>query len=227
MPAKYYQDNLYPFQDQVLKLIQQLDVGFYLTGGTALSRCFLNHRYSDDLDLFLNADAEFRDQCSQVITALKASHFRVEVGLAAESFVRLMLDADDVQLKVDFVNDISFRYGTVVSTPIFPRVDNWRNILSNKICALSRLEVKDIVDILFIAFKYEFDWQDIFEEAHQKDIWVNPLEIAKIIESFPIEDLYKIKWVETKKPGDLKERINQLHKNLFYGESNSLCGTTI
>jgi hypothetical protein len=49
MPAKYYRDKLYPFQDQVLKLIQDLDVGFYLTGGTALGRCFLNHRYSDDL----------------------------------------------------------------------------------------------------------------------------------------------------------------------------------
>ena len=48
MPAKYYRDKLYPFQDRVLKLIQELDVGFYLTGGTALGRCFLNHRYADD-----------------------------------------------------------------------------------------------------------------------------------------------------------------------------------
>jgi len=27
---------------------------FYLTGGTALSRGYFNHRYSDDLDLFVN-----------------------------------------------------------------------------------------------------------------------------------------------------------------------------
>ncbi len=56
MLAKFYQDKLYPFQDRVLRLIQDLDVGFYHTGGTALSRCFLNHRYSDDLDLFVNAN---------------------------------------------------------------------------------------------------------------------------------------------------------------------------
>ena len=52
MQEKYYQDKIYPFQDEVLRAIQDLDVDFYLTGGTVLSRCYLKHRYSDDLDFF-------------------------------------------------------------------------------------------------------------------------------------------------------------------------------
>jgi predicted nucleotidyltransferase component of viral defense system len=50
MSEKYYTNNLYPFQDLVLKLIMKVDNTFYLTGGTALGRHYLKHRYSDDVD---------------------------------------------------------------------------------------------------------------------------------------------------------------------------------
>lgn len=225
MPAKYYRDNLYPFQDRVLKLIQDLDVRFYLTGGTALGRCFLNHRYSDDLDLFVNADKRFRAQCNLVIGKLTERKIKFEVGVASESFVRLMLKESNTLLKLDFVDDVAFRWGTVIQTSIFKRVDNWRNILSNKLCAMSRMEAKDIVDILFIALAYEFNWEDIFAEAGQKDIWVNPLEISKLMESFPTERLREIKWTKQVKPAELGSEIEQLRNDLFYGNSNSLFGT--
>ena len=90
MPDNYYSDKLYPFQDEVLGAIQSLKSGFYLTGGTALGRCYLNHRYSDDLDFF--------------------------------------------------VNDVPFHAGPVEMKNGFGRVDSWRNILSNKICAMSRMD---------------------------------------------------------------------------------------
>ena len=54
----YYNDSLYPLQDRVLKAIQAAQTPFYLTGGTALSRCYFNHRYSDDLGFFVNKDKE-------------------------------------------------------------------------------------------------------------------------------------------------------------------------
>jgi predicted nucleotidyltransferase component of viral defense system len=54
MLKNYYTNNLYPFQDLVLKLIMEVDDTFYLTGGTALGRHYLKHRYSDDLDFFVN-----------------------------------------------------------------------------------------------------------------------------------------------------------------------------
>ena len=70
MPEKFYQNRLYPFQDEILRLVQSLNVDFYLTGGTALSRHYLQHRYSDDLDFFVNNHPDFKNQCKRIIDLL-------------------------------------------------------------------------------------------------------------------------------------------------------------
>ncbi|MEK6794959.1 MAG: nucleotidyl transferase AbiEii/AbiGii toxin family protein [Spirochaetota bacterium] len=45
-----YENTLYPLQNKVCRLVEESGTPFYLTGGTALSRCYYHHRYSDDLD---------------------------------------------------------------------------------------------------------------------------------------------------------------------------------
>jgi len=50
LQEKYYRESLYPFQDGVLNIVKKSGTPFYLTGGTALSRGYFNHRYSDDLE---------------------------------------------------------------------------------------------------------------------------------------------------------------------------------
>ena len=59
MQEHFYLDKLYPLQDIVLRSIEDLETGFYLTGGTAISRAYFHHRYSDDLYFFMNASANF------------------------------------------------------------------------------------------------------------------------------------------------------------------------
>jgi len=54
-----YFTKLYPLQDAVLASFATAETDFYLTGGTAASRGYLNHRFSDDLDLFVNDDSRF------------------------------------------------------------------------------------------------------------------------------------------------------------------------
>lgn len=61
MSADFY-NRLYQFQDVVLNLVGQSNTTFYLTGGTALSRCYFHHRYSDDLDLFLDFSPDYEKQ---------------------------------------------------------------------------------------------------------------------------------------------------------------------
>jgi hypothetical protein len=126
-------------------------------------------------------------------------------------------------LKIDFVNDLALHFGKVQKCPIFPRVDSWRNILSNKLCALSRLEAKDIADIIFIAKKYVFEWEIIVAEAKEKDLWVDPISICQIINHFPIERLDTIKWIKTVNFEDLKSQIDTIHDDIFLGRANSLC----
>ena len=50
--SDYYEANLYKLQDGVLNVVKNSNAPFYLTGGTALSRAYYNHRYSDDLDFY-------------------------------------------------------------------------------------------------------------------------------------------------------------------------------
>jgi|GEM_PF-1021224 len=44
--------KLYLLQDEVLKVVFATEHEFYLTGGSCLSRFYVEKRYSDDLDFF-------------------------------------------------------------------------------------------------------------------------------------------------------------------------------
>ncbi len=138
----------------------------------------MNHRYSDDLDFFLNNHPAFKEQCRSVLSCLKDTSFERQVGTTSDTFLRIFLKKEDVLLKVDFVNDVEFHCGNIVSHELFNRLDDWKNILSNKICALSRAEPKDYADILFIADQYRFNWKQVLIEAKNKDLWVEPIEVS-------------------------------------------------
>jgi hypothetical protein len=224
MPEMSYQDKFYFFQDRVLKAVEGLKLDFYLTGGTALSRCYLKHRHSDDLDFFVNSHSGFKEQCNKATAFFKQSEWGCDVGTASETFLRVVLEDGNITLKVDFVNDVPFHYGGFENLPIFNRVDNWRNILSNKLSALNRLEAKDMADILFIAQRYPFEWEDVIMEAREKDLWVDPIEICKLIKDFPAELLFRIKWIVHFDIEKIKGAIQILHDDIFYGNKNSLSG---
>lgn len=71
--AEHFERELYPLQDDVLAIVSALDTGLYLSGGTAASRGYLGHRFSDDLDLFTNDNPQFTLWADRVVFAL-ANH---------------------------------------------------------------------------------------------------------------------------------------------------------
>ena len=156
MPENGFYHKLYTFQDMVLALVQDENVDFYLTGGTALSRGYLNHRYSDDLDFFINEASDFKRQVERVVGAFKKAGLEFDTGTVSESFIRMTVRKGQISVKVDFVDDIEYHYGEFKTAAFFHKIDSWRNILSNKLCAVSRLEPKDVVDILFISKNFQF-----------------------------------------------------------------------
>ena len=90
MDRTFYFEILYPFQDRVLQMSSGLETGFYLSGGTAASRGYLDHRFSDDLDLFVDDDDRFGLWAARVIQGLsQQGQWRCEVSLQEERFVRL------------------------------------------------------------------------------------------------------------------------------------------
>jgi hypothetical protein len=222
MPERKFYNNLYAVQDDLMKIVQDQEVDFYLTGGTALSRCYLNHRYSDDLDFFVNEAPDFKKQTGRVVTAIRKAGLQIELGTASESFLRITVLIDEVSLKIDFVNDVIYHYGDFEAAHFFHKIDSWRNIISNKLSAVSRLEPKDIADLLFIAKKFAFEWPDIMEEAKSKDLWVEPLSVSRIIKEFPIDLFDSVKWITPVAKKKLSHELQQMHDDIFYGHSNSL-----
>jgi predicted nucleotidyltransferase component of viral defense system len=176
MERDYYQNILYPLQDKVFELLTALPVDFYLTGGTALSRAWLNHRYSDDLDFFLNGSDSFRIQTETVIKGIPELNLKFEVLQTDADFARLVIYRDNASLKVDFVNDIPFRIGVPLATGLYRFTDTLENILSNKISALPRFAPKDLVDIVFICRELSFDWSQAVEDASGKICGLNLLK---------------------------------------------------
>ncbi len=223
MHADYYQNSLYPLQDRVIKIIGQLPVEFYLTGGTALSRAYLHHRYSDDLDFFVNGAMDFKQQVNTVIKALTVSGLHFDSTAADEGFARIFIIEGECSLKLDFVNDVPFRSGTPSDTTLFLRTDNILNILSNKVTALGRYSPKDVVDIVFICGIIPFNWENIFCDASEKDLWVNPVNAAEIFEQFPMEKIQELDWIGEIPSNDwFLSRINRIIPDMLDGCDNSL-----
>ncbi len=221
MLENHYLNKLYPLQDTVLMLLAKLNCTFYLTGGTALGRHYLNHRFSDDLDFFLNRASDFRTQTETAIGELK-QRFPVDLRVASESYVQLILHPEQLALKVEFVNDVGYRYDQPVSAALFPRTDHWRNILSNKITALSREAPKDVADIIFLCQKFEFNWVDIILEAREKDSWINELQIFKMINEFSADKLSIVNWITQPNYSELAASLKIIAKDILMGKDNSL-----
>jgi len=227
---KYYREKLYPLQDGVIKIVNGLKLPFYLTGGTALSRYYLNHRYSDDLDFFVNGDPEFKSYLKSFIEYFRIPPPEIQFKIHTErinitdNYAQFFLYLDEIELKIDFVNDIATRFDSVVIDNRLGKVDSIKNILSNKISALYRFEIKDYADIWCIAKNYKFNWRQLINEAKQKEASVDPIEIINLFESFPFKNLDIIKWI---KPVDYTQVKNDFHiiaKDILNGQDNSLSG---
>ncbi len=224
MPERWYRDKLYPLQDAVLSALNGLSNSMYLTGGTALSREYLHHRYSDDLDFFWNDEAMFAQEAERVVRTLRQQPYDgIDVGITTATFVRIAASRGGVDLKIDLVNDVPARVGAVTKRNLFDRVDNLMNILSNKLTALPRQEARDVVDIIHIARNCSFNWMQIVAEARRKDMWVDELDISRILANFDTRDFAKINWIAQPDYVVLQKDLETVAKDLALGIDNSLC----
>jgi len=163
---------------------------FYLTGGTALSRHYYQIRYSDDLDLFVNSVPDFNKWIEKLFNKFEDSQKKLKFKInydfiiRRQSYTQILLEKHkDINLKIDFVNDVAPRYGQFENNKILGSIDGWRNILSNKITAIFRFEAKDIVDLWILSKKNTFNWKEIIHEANTKEAGVDPTTIFEVLRS--------------------------------------------
>ena len=232
VPSQYYEEILYPLQNGVLEIISRCETRFYLTGGTALSRGYYNHRYSDDLDLFVNNDADYAKQVEVVLSSLNKSGFvqdRNSDFRRYDNFTSLTIVNEKYRasLKIDFVNDVAAHYGAIVSTDLFCRTDSIRNILSNKITAIFRMEAKDIADIREIALHDSFNWKELVLEASEKEGGIEIPILVQYLQGMPQAKFEDIGWINKPDWVQFKKDIEVIAGDILFGVDNSLISMAV
>jgi predicted nucleotidyltransferase component of viral defense system len=175
-------------QNSFLAEFFQLAQDFYLTGGTALSAFYLQHRYSVDLDLFTHDDEAFQkadDLTKQVSAKLDVDCKAVRV---TSYFKHFQVGHKDDSLTIHFSKD----YTTHIKPPNHFEgvlVDSIEDITANKICAaLGRTEIKDIVDLYFLD-KAGHSISNSFDAAQQKDGGLAYETLAYTLSQFEISEI--------------------------------------
>lgn len=198
MNKEYYFRQLYPLQDRLLRAFGAADTSFYLSGGTAASRGYLQHRFSDDLDLFVNDEPRFALWGQRLIDSLvRLPELKVNVLLREERFVRFEVLQGEVFLKIELVNDVPAHVGEVRLDPVLGRLDSPENILANKLTALlDREEPKDLADVWGFACKLGLSIADAITSAQSKAAGVFPADIARVLLNATPEDWSVVRWIE-------------------------------
>ncbi len=214
--------TIYRLQDRVLDILSNVLGDFYLTGGTALGRYYLDHRYSDDLDFFVNSDPEFDRKSRSVYEKLKTGfNINESLLLITENYLRIWIN-DDVPLKIDIVNDVESYWGK----PYWNGrhyLDNPANILANKMgTILNREEPKDVYDIICIAIKYAFNWREAFEQAKAKQLF-DETDFVMMFSSFPVQVLKSQEWLQDElNVSEIQAKIEIITNDFIAGTDNSL-----
>lgn len=199
----------------MIKTINQVDTGFYLTGGTAASRGYLEHRFSDDLDYFINDDNRFSLWVERLIQALNKD-WKCDVLMKEERFARLNLVQTNVSLKIEMINDVPARVGETQSHPILGRLDSAENILANKVTALlGREEPKDLADIWGFCCQKDLSLQAAITNAQSKAAGVFPADLGRILCSAQKADWESVRWIKAPLAETFLSQLNQLGESLL------------
>lgn len=209
-------------QSLFLELIQkepQITKRFYLTGGTALSEFYLQHRLSYDIDLFTEkeevdqrATDSFLKKLSPALSVkkIKRSQF---LGL----FSYVLVFEDEQELKVDF-NYYPFpriqkgiRYKNL-------EVDSVYDIAVNKLQTIfTKPRSRDYLDLYFIMRKYKYPLAKLILDAKAKFDWdIDKITLAsQFIKVKDIDESSMLLIPFNKK--DLEEFFLKLAKSLESG----------
>jgi predicted nucleotidyltransferase component of viral defense system len=179
---------LTPLQNSFLNEFFDLTTDFWLTGGTALSAFYLQHRYSEDLDLFTDQEDSFQSvelPVKAICQKLNVEYLPIKV---TSFFKHFQIGTIQTPLTLHFAKDYTphTKPPTVVNKII---VESICDITTNKICAaLGRTEIKDLIDLYFLD-QADYTIADNFEIAQQKDGGLTFESLAFTLSQFSISEI--------------------------------------
>lgn len=168
-------------QEKVLDVLSNSNNGlfnnFVFAGGTVLTKYYLNHRNSEDLDFqcqHLSEDYFFVESklyLTQLIDDLMNENINLKKDFFDKNYHCLYLINEETKLKIENINYFDVVDGEPLELENGIKIDNLKNILSSKITTFcNRQQAKDLYDILTISLKYNFDWDEIFRVSTMKQL---------------------------------------------------------
>ena len=161
---------------------------FFLTGGTALSAFYLEHRISEDMDFFTEEEGQVPQVLSVLQEIVSKLNAQLEIKRSFRSYLEVFLTQEKGILRCDFALDSPYR----LEKKIFKQeygiyVDNVLDISCNKLSALyDRGDPKDFVDVYFID-REVIPFERLVEKAKRKHIGLDNYYLA--ISLAKVEDL--------------------------------------
>ena len=163
--------TLTPLQGDVLRYLFESGAGasgYFLTGGTALAEYYLEHRSSDDLDLFNRSDRDIAPDAADFLGGLESRGILARSERLSGNFARLHLSRGAEAIRIDLANDVKAQMAPLREVEGI-RVDSLEDIAVNKVCALFRQEPKDYVDLYFILTETSWTLESLLSRAGMKD----------------------------------------------------------
>jgi predicted nucleotidyltransferase component of viral defense system len=181
---------LTPLQEEFIRFFAKTPIkdSFFLTGGTALSAFYLEHRISEDMDFFTEEEGQVPQVLPILQEIVSKLNAQLEIKRSFRSYLEVFLTQEKGILRCDFALDSPYR----LEKKIFKQeygiyVDNVLDISCNKLSALyDRSDPKDFVDIYFID-KEVIPFEKLVEEAKKKHIGMDNYWLA--ISLAKVEDI--------------------------------------
>lgn len=139
---------------------QYLVSNFYFTGGTALSKYYLQHRYSDDLDFFSEKKID-----QQLIFSIVSS-WKNKLGFSFKSRFIEVVYRFEISFNNNFIK-LDFGYYPYPRLKTGKKINNINidslfDIAVNKLLTINqRTDIKDFVDLYFLLKKFTL-WDLIY-----------------------------------------------------------------
>ena len=183
---------------EFISLEPQITKRFYLTGGTALAEFHLQHRLSEDIDLFTEEKEVYHPTIDAFLTKnlskLKAKRFDRTQFLGLVSYHLIYNDGD--KLKVDFNY---YPFPRIEKGLKFKNlnIDSLLDIATNKVHTIFiKPRTRDYIDLYFMFKKEKLDLDKLILFAKAKFDWhidrVNLAAQFARIKDIKVEDYPKV-----------------------------------
>ncbi len=175
-------------QKKVLRLIAaNRSAESHVAGGIVLNATQTSPRFSHDLDIFHEAEAELERASDADVQTLEAAGYQIERAVGdwqkSCSFRKARIEAEGEKLEIDWAVDAAFRFFPIQQDELL----GWRlhlfDMATNKALALaSRSVTRDYVDIVELNTTYPLE--SIVWAACGKDAGFTPLLLLEMMRRF-------------------------------------------